>query len=145
MSNTLSALNTLISVFSVNSLARIICRCNLISVIFKLYISNIFREITLKWAKKTLLMISPTLAQAISRCRKATCHYLSRCWPRYMSLYGVTRPQWVNKDVKVWLQGVNMGTLLKDIPLTKAGFKPTQVWPKWSSSLCRNVRNIMSH
>ena len=29
-------------------------------------------------------------------CRQATSHYLSQCWPRYMSPNGVTRPQWVN-------------------------------------------------
>ena len=28
-------------------------------------------------------------------CRQATSHYLSQCWPRSMSPYGVTRPQWV--------------------------------------------------
>ena len=29
-------------------------------------------------------------------CRQATSHYLSQCWPRSVSPYGVTRPQWVN-------------------------------------------------
>ena len=29
-------------------------------------------------------------------CCQATSHYLSQCWPRSMSPYGVTRPQWVN-------------------------------------------------
>ena len=29
-------------------------------------------------------------------CRQATSHYLSQCWPRSLSPYGVTRPQWVN-------------------------------------------------
>ena len=27
-------------------------------------------------------------------CRQATCHYLSQCWPRCMSPYGVTKSQW---------------------------------------------------
>ena len=27
---------------------------------------------------------------------QATNHYLSQCWPRSMSPYGATRPQWVN-------------------------------------------------
>ena len=26
---------------------------------------------------------------------QAISHYLSQCWPRYLSPYGVTRPQWV--------------------------------------------------
>ena len=29
-------------------------------------------------------------------CRQATSHYLSQCWPRSMSPYGVIRPKWVN-------------------------------------------------
>ena len=29
-------------------------------------------------------------------CCQATSHYLSQCWHRYMSPYGITRPQWVN-------------------------------------------------
>ena len=29
-------------------------------------------------------------------CCQATSHYLGQCWPRSMSLYDVTRPQWVN-------------------------------------------------
>ena len=36
-----------------------------------------------------------TLVQVMAWCRQATSHYLSQCWPRYMSPYGVTRPQWV--------------------------------------------------
>ena len=28
--------------------------------------------------------------------RQATSHYLSQCWPRSMSPYGIARPQWVN-------------------------------------------------
>ena len=37
-----------------------------------------------------------TLVQVMAWCRQATSHYLSQCWPRFMSPYGVTRPQWVN-------------------------------------------------
>ena len=29
-------------------------------------------------------------------CPRATIHYLGQCWPRTMSPYGVTGPQWVN-------------------------------------------------
>ena len=36
-----------------------------------------------------------TLVQVMAWCRQATSHYLSQCWPRYVSPYGVTRPQWV--------------------------------------------------
>ena len=36
------------------------------------------------------------LVQVMVWCRQATNHYLSQCWPRFMSPYGVIRPQWVN-------------------------------------------------
>ena len=37
-----------------------------------------------------------TLVHVMAWCRQATSHYLNQCWPRSMSPYGVTRPQWVN-------------------------------------------------
>ena len=36
-----------------------------------------------------------TLVQVMAWCRQATSHYLSQCWPRSVSPYGVTWPQWV--------------------------------------------------
>ena len=36
------------------------------------------------------------LVQVMAGCRQATSHYLSQCWPRSLSPYGVTRPQWVD-------------------------------------------------
>ena len=35
------------------------------------------------------------LVHAMAWCRQATSHYLSQCWPRSLSPYDVTRPQWV--------------------------------------------------
>ena len=54
------------------------------------------------------------LVQVMAGCRQATSHYLSQCWPRARSPYGVTRPQWVNMlkprkhgqhfaDGRIWL------------------------------------------
>ena len=37
-----------------------------------------------------------TLFQVMAWCRQATSHYLSQCWLRSLSPYGVTRSQWVN-------------------------------------------------
>ena len=34
-------------------------------------------------------------------CHQAKSHYLSQCWPRSLSSYGVTRPQWV-KQLSHW-------------------------------------------
>ena len=36
-----------------------------------------------------------TLVPVMAWCRQATSHYLSQCWQRSLSPYGVTRPQWV--------------------------------------------------
>ena len=38
-----------------------------------------------------------TWVQVMAWCHQAPSHYLSQCWLRSMSLYGITRPQWVNE------------------------------------------------
>ena len=40
-----------------------------------------------------------TLVQVMAWCRQATSHYVSQCWLRSLSPYGVVRPQWVK-----WVQ-----------------------------------------
>ena len=42
-----------------------------------------------------------TLVQVMAWCRQATSHYMSQCWPRSLSPYGVTRPQWVKHADRV--------------------------------------------
>ena len=37
-----------------------------------------------------------TLVQVMAWCHQATSHYLSQCWLRSMSPYGIAGPQWVN-------------------------------------------------
>ena len=37
-----------------------------------------------------------TLVQAMAWCHQVTSHYLSQCWPRSLSPYGISRSQWVN-------------------------------------------------
>ena len=56
----------------------------------------------------TLLKNKSTMVQVMAWCRQATSHFLRQCWPRFMSPYGVTKPQWVNvtlqylKCMKLW-------------------------------------------
>ena len=52
--------------------------------------------IVLMWLSLDLTHDKPTSLQVMAWCRQAASHYLSQCWPRYVSPYGVTRPQWVN-------------------------------------------------
>ena len=52
-------------------------------------------EHALIWMSFDLTGDKSTLVQVMAGCRQATSHYMSQCWPRSMSPYGVTRPQWV--------------------------------------------------
>ena len=53
-------------------------------------------EFALRWMSLDLTDDKTTLVQVMAWCRQATSHYLSQCWPRSLSPYGITRPQWVN-------------------------------------------------
>ena len=72
---------------------------NLRKVIFKLILMiygwGIFCKIALRWMSMDLTDDKSTLVQVMAWCRQATSHYLSQYWPRSLSSYGVTRPQWV--------------------------------------------------
>ena len=49
-------------------------------------------EIALIWISLDLTDDQPTLLQVMAWCRQATSHYMSQCWSRSLSQYGVTRP-----------------------------------------------------
>ena len=57
---------------------------------------GISSEIALIWMSLDFTDDQSTLVQVMAWCRQATSHYLIQCWPRSLSPYGVTRPQWVN-------------------------------------------------
>ena len=52
-------------------------------------------EIALIWMSLDCTDDQSTLVHVMAWCHQATSHYLSQCWPRSLSPYGVTRPQWV--------------------------------------------------
>ena len=52
-------------------------------------------ELALRWMSLDLTDDKSTLVQVMAWCHQATSHYLSQCWHRSMSSYGVTRPHWV--------------------------------------------------
>ena len=88
-----------LAMFSFNSLAPGGFDYSLKLVNFKLIstinILSIFCEIAIRWMPQYLTDHQSILVQVMAWCRQATSHYLSQCWPRSMSPYGVTRPQWV--------------------------------------------------
>ena len=57
--------------------------------------------ISLSWLSLDHADDKSTLVQVTAWCRQATSHYLSQCWPRSLSPYGVTRPQWV-KEIRCY-------------------------------------------
>ena len=80
----------------VNSLAPGGFERNLRKVIFKLILMiggwGVFCKIALRWMSMDLTDDKSILVQVMAWCRQPTNHYLSQCWPRSMSPYGVTRP-----------------------------------------------------
>ena len=52
-------------------------------------------ELALRLTSLNLTDDKSTLVQVMAWCRQATSHYLSQRWPRSLSPYGITRPQWV--------------------------------------------------
>ena len=61
-------------------------------------------EIALIWMSLDFTDDQSTLVQVMAWCRQATSHYLSQCWPRSLSLHGITRPQWVNESYPLTLK-----------------------------------------
>ena len=57
---------------------------------------DIAHEISSRWMSLDLTDDKSTLVQVMAWCRQATSHYLNQCWPRSLSPYGITRPQWIN-------------------------------------------------
>ena len=82
-----------------NSLAPGRPGCHVKTAIFNLLLLiGIFtssNDYALRWMPWDLTNDKSTLVQVMAWCSQATSHYLSQCWPRSMSPYGVTRPQWV--------------------------------------------------
>ena len=52
-------------------------------------------EIALRWMPHNLNNGKSTMAQVMAWCCQAASCYVSQCWPRFLSWYGVTRPQCV--------------------------------------------------
>ena len=94
---------------------------NLVLLIF-VFISS--HDNALCWMPQDLTDYKSTLVQVMAWCRQATSHYLSQCWPRSMSPYGVTRPQWVKTLPVIQIQ------LCKGEKCIKIIFDPSNI-PKF--------------
>ena len=100
-----------------NSLAPGRPRCHFKTAIFNLVLLiGIFtssKDNALRWMPRDLTDDKSTLVQVMACCLTAPSHYLSQCWPRFVSPNGLTRPQWVkNQMVPLHLNAIT--TLLAD-------------------------------
>ena len=59
-------------------------------------------EIALIWMSLDFTGDKSILVQVMAWCRQVTSHCLSQCWPRSMTPYVVTRPQWINDQRCNW-------------------------------------------
>ena len=87
--------------YVVNSLAPGKFESKFIYVIFKrISVTDgwgISCELALRWMSLDLTDDRSSLVPVMAWCRQATSHYLSQCWPRSLSSYGVTLPQLSNR------------------------------------------------
>ena len=70
-------------------------------------------EIALRWLPQNLSNVV-NMVQVMAWCHQATSHYLNQCWPRYLTSYGITRPQWV-KHSKI-VHPINIQTIHDLLP-----------------------------
>ena len=84
-----------------NSLAPGWFEWNFNQAVFKLILVTdgwgIFWETTIRRMSQDLTDDKSTLVQVMAWCRQAASHYRSQFWPRSLTPYGVTRPQWVKE------------------------------------------------
>ena len=89
-----------------------------------------------------------TWVQVMAWCRQATSHYLSQCWPRSLSPYGVTRPQWVNRTrtrTRQWniLLTLHSTAPTKSCTLSRqCGCQSGNVW-QMRSHAYKNVKSLI--
>ena len=83
----------------VNSVVPERCGCNFNCMTFKNFSGTDIWIISCGTALKQMpweVTNDESLVQVMTWCHQATSHYLSQCWTRSMSIYDVTRSQWVN-------------------------------------------------
>ena len=98
--------------------------------------------ITLRWMVQDPFHNKSTLVQIIAWCHQATSRELSQYWPRSLSLYGITRTQWVNSLNSLPSFGnvcsapqsqLNDGTVMKFAKLLKL---------RWCHMVCADIITI---
>ena len=116
-------------------------------IVFKLIVPNNICDFSLLGESQINSLTTSQQVQVMARCRQRSSHYLSRCWPRSVSTYGITRPQWVNWFLMSWVNRLGVWcsinlvwksyyTCFRDMYLCVAlvyrlMFRWTSVYPGW--------------
>ena len=66
------------------------------SMSFYWLVSSHLQDNALRWMPRDFTDDKSILVQVMAWCHQSTSHYLSQCWFRSLSPYGITRPQWVD-------------------------------------------------
>ena len=96
---------------------------------------------TTRWMQQNLYNEKSTLEQVMACGIQATNSYLSQCWPRSMSLYGVTRPEWC-KIYTHWISAILETTLLS-FELYFMTWSCFIYWLNFSTNMCVTVSLVI--
>ena len=105
--------------------------CDFQNIIFHpillIFMFRFSHDNALKWMPWDIIDDKSKLVQVMAWCHQATNHYLSSCWPRCKSPYGITRLQWV----KSVLTG-NTASRNGSIPSRHPAISWTNVDSRWT-------------
>ena len=108
-------------------------------------------EIALTSMSVDLTNEKSTLGQVMAWCHQAPSQYLSQCWLRSMSPYGITRPQWVTEVHSIkWKMRIfqSVSPLLIFLMMihqskASAGQRPISQTPLWTHTSNWNFMEIL--
>ena len=98
-------------------------------------------ELALRWMSLDSTDDKSTLVQVMSWCCQATSHYMSQCWPRSLSPYDVTRPQWVKLVVQLFPPWINVHVYTLSISVSftiHLAFEIVMMISKVKHAICQN-------
>ena len=134
----MNQLVTELTMFILNSLAPGNFEYNFRHVVFKQILVidgwGICCEIALIWMSLDFTDDQSTLVQVMAWCRQATSHYLSQWWPRSLSPYVVTRPQWIEHSH-------NLSRYNTMLYIAVQWLKQTKIVPTWNSQMTHLISN----
>ena len=85
-------------------------------------------EIAPIWMSLNFTDDQSALVQVMAWCCQATSHYLSPCWPRSLSPYGVTKPECVNSIVNSMVHQFHLFWLLRKCGISSHYMRNSSAW-----------------